>query len=189
MGAARLPGPLCGESQSWSLLDGTTALWSMPPPLLACGRTSGLPGLPVPAQPIDLSFLFTQCRAPKMGITDEDYDEAAKTLGVEVAVVKAVSTVETAGESFDIAGRPRILFERHYFHRLTAGAYDTHHARISAKSSGGYGKFSEQYKKLGRRTCSTRTQRWNPRRGAPSRSWANLIAGLGSHPSRRSCRP
>ena len=83
-----------------------------------------------------------------MGITDEDYDEAAKTLGVEVAVVKAVSTVETAGESFDIAGRPRILFERHYFHRLTAGAYDTHHARISAKSSGGYGKFSEQYKKL-----------------------------------------
>ena len=45
-------------------------------------------------------------------------------------------------------GRPRILFERHYFHRLTSGRYDKKHGRISARLSGGYGKFSVQYAKL-----------------------------------------
>lgn len=93
-------------------------------------------------------MLFHACLNPLVGLTDDDYAAAAKTLGVDVATIQAVAEVETSGNAFDTLGRPRILFERHYFHRLTGGRYDKRHAGISAKSAGGYGKFSAQYGKL-----------------------------------------
>lgn len=42
----------------------------------------------------------------------------------------------------------KILFERHYFHKLTSGKYDKDYPDISNKVQGGYGKYSAQYKKL-----------------------------------------
>jgi N-acetylmuramidase len=95
---------------------------------------------------IDLSFLFNQCRAPKMGLSEDDYAAAAKELDVDVASIKAVALVESAGKPFDLNGRPVILFERHYFHRLTGGRFDAKHPGISAKKPGGYNEPS--YDKL-----------------------------------------
>lgn len=150
MGGYRTPGPVCGGEQPWSLADGTSTRSRTPPPGPVCAAsslfrsTAAASGVPVP----DLSFLFMQCLNPQRGIAENDYAAAAKTLGVEVAVIKAVAEVETSGSAFDDLGRPRILFERHYFHRFTSGRYAAQHARISAKTAGGYGKFSAQYGKL-----------------------------------------
>jgi len=103
------------------------------------------PGKPV--EP-DLGFLFMQCSNPGRGLTSEDFESAAVALDVEIAVIKAVAEVETAGNAFDDDGRPRILYERHYFHRLTFGEYSIKYPDISNSTSGGYGKFSAQYGKL-----------------------------------------
>ena len=96
----------------------------------------------------DVSFLFRMCLNPKQGLDKQSYDDAAKLLEAESAAIQAVSEVETSGKAFDDEGRPRILYERHYFHRLTHGRYDHLHPDISNATRGGYGKFSAQYGKL-----------------------------------------
>ena len=45
----------------------------------------------------------------------EDIPAVADSLGVETAVLRAVLSVETGGSGFDASGRPKALFERHYF--------------------------------------------------------------------------
>lgn len=74
---------------------------------------------------------------------------AAQKLECEEAAVRAVIDVESSG-GFDAMGRPKILFERHYFHRLTAGRFDGSHADISAPAWGGYGTAGAQYVRLAR---------------------------------------
>lgn len=101
-----------------------------------------------PAVEPDLSFLFRMCLNPKQGLDQQSYESAATLLDVEVAAIQAVAEVETSGKAFDEQGRPRILYERHYFHRLTHGRYDHLHPDISNALRGGYGKFSAQYGKL-----------------------------------------
>lgn len=62
----------------------------------------------------------------KSPLTEKDYARAALNLGVEVAVIKAVATVESSGGGF-IKGsdRPKILFEGHKFwERLEAHGID-----------------------------------------------------------------
>lgn len=96
----------------------------------------------------DLGKLFQGRFFPELGITDTDFLLAASALDVEVAAIQAVAEVETRGTPFDDQGRPTILYERHYFHRLTDGRYDATHPAISQPTAGGYGKFSAQYRKL-----------------------------------------
>ncbi|SMD18408.1 N-acetylmuramidase domain-containing protein [Rhizobium sp. RU36D] len=52
----------------------------------------------------------------------DDYERAAKTIGCEVAAIKAVVSVEAAGAGFDAKNRLKLLPEPHYFHRLLKGA-------------------------------------------------------------------
>lgn len=75
---------------------------------------------------------------------------AAQTLlAVEPAMLWTVIGVETAGMGFLADRRPKILFERHYFHRLTDGRYDASDPDISAPTSGGYGPAgAHQYQRL-----------------------------------------
>jgi|ERR1051326_3644268 hypothetical protein len=68
-------------------------------------------------------------RAPSLSAAD--YERAAKSLGVEVAVIKAVSEVESSGKGFDSHGRPRILFEAHWFHKFTHGKFDSKYPHLS----------------------------------------------------------
>lgn len=89
----------------------------------------------------------------KAVIEESDYISAANYLGCEVAAIKAVAITETgsSGSFFSTIGDdavPAILFERHYFHNLTNGVYDTSHSEISNSSGGGYGQYSAQYRKL-----------------------------------------
>lgn len=73
-------------------------------------------------------------RGTALSLTPEDFAQVAKQLGVEVAAVRAVSTVESGGRSgFDGRGRPLVRFETHYFQRLTRGAFDKSHPHLSCR--------------------------------------------------------
>ena len=52
-----------------------------------------------------------------MSLTIENYKAAAEKLGVDVASVRAVASVESSGKGLFQDGRPVILFERHIFYR------------------------------------------------------------------------
>lgn len=89
-------------------------------------------------------------------LTEQDYINAAKELGCEVAAIKAVSEVESRGSGFLSSGEPKILFERHRFYKYTNGKYIQSHPDICNKVAGGYGKESEQHSKLQRASALNR---------------------------------
>lgn len=84
----------------------------------------------------------------KPRLTEDDFRLAAQSLGVPVAVVKAVCEVEAPGGGFEDDGEVRILFERHKFSRHTGGRFDKSHPHISNPRWGGYGKSSAQHGRL-----------------------------------------
>ncbi|GAB3024298.1 hypothetical protein GCM10027051_31130 [Niabella terrae] len=89
--------------------------------------------------------------SPVLKLKDMDFKEAAALLGCDEASVRAVADVESSGDGFLIwKGKtvPKILFERHYFSRLTSGKYDKSHPTISNPVAGGYGTYSIQHDKL-----------------------------------------
>jgi hypothetical protein len=142
MSNSRIPDPLVAE---W--LRSPT---DVPPWFAVLPLPGAMPAAPLPRDALrpDVSFLFRMCLNPAQGLDAKSYQAAATQLGTDVATIQAVAAVETSGKAFDELGRPRILFERHYFHRLTHGRFDKHHPDISNATPGGYGKFSAQYRKL-----------------------------------------
>lgn len=64
-------------------------------------------------------------------ISEAEYMDAAEAIGCSVAAIKAVAQVESRGSGFDREGRPKILFERHWFRRLTKRQYDESHPHLS----------------------------------------------------------
>lgn len=66
-------------------------------------------------------------------LTQDDYKQAAKSLNTEIAVIKAVTEVESGGRGFLANGRVVIRFEPHLFHRYTQGAFDASHPHLSFK--------------------------------------------------------
>ena len=72
--------------------------------------------LPLPTIPIAPA-------ADSRVLSESDFALAAHDLGCEVAAVKAVVEVETAGRGYLPDGRPAILYEAHVFHRLTGGKF------------------------------------------------------------------
>jgi hypothetical protein len=67
------------------------------------------------------------------------FEAARKEVDVTPEALWAVLAVETSGCGFLADRRPKILFERHVFHRLTGGTFDVTAAHVSAPSAGGYG--------------------------------------------------
>jgi hypothetical protein len=77
---------------------------------------------------------FTYYNANRIGA--HDLAEAAAHLGATLKQVKAVLAVEASGRGYDQAGMPKILYERHKFHRITGGRFSP--ASFSQSASGGY---------------------------------------------------
>ena len=72
---------------------------------------------------------------PVTFITRQDQVAAATRLGVDAAVVKAVTAVEARGSGFiRNTDLPCILFEGHWFHRFTRGVHANHHPHLSYPS-------------------------------------------------------
>ena len=95
--------------------------------------------------------IFKICFRSNTGeLTDSDYAQAAALLNCEIEAIKAVAEVESSGSAWDHTGRPKILFERHYFRDLTQHKYSKTHPDISGPryTAGSYGRFSIQYTKL-----------------------------------------
>lgn len=106
-------------------------------------------------------------------LTENDYQNAAKSLGVPVAAVKAIKEVESSGSGFLPTGVPKILFERHVMYRSFAAKFGERSAEIKAakypdiinKVRGGYGKESEQPGRMDRaaqidRECALESASW-----------------------------
>lgn len=71
-------------------------------------------------------------------LTSEDYQRAAVRLDCDVDAVRAVAEIESRGSGFLADGRPRILYERHVFSRLTNRRFDNSHPHLSSPLPGGY---------------------------------------------------
>lgn len=63
-------------------------------------------------------------------LTEADFVAAARLLKCDVAAIKAVAEVESAGNGFLSDGRVKILFEGHQFHKFTKGAFAESHPTI-----------------------------------------------------------
>ncbi|GAA4040538.1 N-acetylmuramidase domain-containing protein [Parerythrobacter jejuensis] len=81
-------------------------------------------------------------------LTDADFERAAAALRCSVPAVRAVAQVESLGGGYQNDGRPKILFERHWFHRKTNGKWTQSHSHISWPKWGGYKGGSREYGRL-----------------------------------------
>lgn len=89
---------------------------------------------------------FTARGAP---LTNDGLTEALNKLGAAAAALWAVLSVETSGCGYLPDRRPKILFERHRFHKLTNGRFDAIDPDVSAPTPGGYGPSgAHQYVRL-----------------------------------------
>jgi len=71
-------------------------------------------------------------------------------LAGEEASLWSVLAVETRGFGFLPDRRPKILFERHVFHRRTGGRFSGSHPDISNPATGGYSGGAREYDRLKR---------------------------------------
>ena len=94
-----------------------------------------------------------------MAVGLQKIQSEAKRLGVEVAALRAILEKESKGSGFNADGTPKILYERHimyqrlteYFGLSTAKYWATGRSDLvysKGYGAGGYGKYSEQPKKL-----------------------------------------
>jgi len=75
--------------------------------------------------------------------------KALDVLHVGAAELWAVLSVETSGIGFFADRRPKILYERHVFSRLTDRKFDAEHSDISSPTPGNYGPTgAHQYDRL-----------------------------------------
>lgn len=104
----------------------------------AHGQPVKVDGKPGPETRNAIRAVFCNACAP--AVTDADITVLASRLGCTSKQIKAVSIVESGGAAFDKQGCPKILFERHLFHRFTAGRFTP--AMFSNPKGGGYNESS-----------------------------------------------
>jgi hypothetical protein len=73
-------------------------------------------------------------------LSEDGLKDASTTLEVELPALWAVMTVETKGCGFLPDRRPLVLFERHWFRKLTGGRFDAIAPDLSSPTAGGYGR-------------------------------------------------
>lgn len=76
-------------------------------------------------------------------IRAEDWDEAARRIECEIAVIQAFAYVESREAAFDRHHRPTILYERHKFAKYTGHRFDDANADISGRKRYTRRKFDE----------------------------------------------
>lgn len=136
--------------------------------LNAHGQSVVVDGKIGPASQAAIVAAFTNMRAP--AVTDSQIAAFSLRLGCTAKQLRAVAKVESGGSAFDNTGRPKILFERHIFHRLTDGQWDG--APFSDPTPGGYDVSS--WSKL------TQAAAKNPDAAFSSASWGKFQV-MGAH--------
>lgn len=118
-------------------------------------------------------------------LSEADLERAATRLGVPLAALKAINTVESNGRGFLDDGRPVILYERHIAYRLMAeigadaDALARRYPNVINPARGGYAGGSSEWSRL-----ATARQVVDPHFGIPeeSCSWGQFqIMGFHWH--------
>lgn len=115
--------------------------------LVAHGQPVTVDGTPGPKSRAAIIAAFTNANAP--AVNDADIVAIASRLGCTTQQIRAVAAVESGGAAFDKLGRPKILFERHIFSRLTERAHDV--CAFSNPKGGGYAE--DSWAKLTQAAC------------------------------------
>ncbi|MBM9595120.1 N-acetylmuramidase domain-containing protein [Roseitranquillus sediminis] len=109
-----------------------------------------------PAASSRLSTWSRKTMYPVAYLTREDQLAAAERLGVDIAVIKAVTAVEARGTGYiRNTDMPWILFEGHWFHRLTRGVYTDRYPHLSYPTwtkkfyKGGRGEYDRLIEAIG----------------------------------------
>jgi hypothetical protein len=74
--------------------------------------------------------------APKYDLSpvaEADFQALAKSLNLEVALLKAVAEVESSGRGLQDDGRPVVRFESHVFSSMTNRKFDSSHPKLSTR--------------------------------------------------------
>lgn len=69
-----------------------------------------------------------------MSLTDQDFEDAAASLGCPVKYIKAVAQVEAPKGGFLPDGRATLLFEAHIFSKQTGHRFDAGYPQISSRT-------------------------------------------------------
>lgn len=86
---------------------------------------------------------------PGTPLTQAGLNDAAKIADIGLVELWALMSVETSGCGYLPDRRPKILFERHIFSRLTGGQFDAEDPDVSQPTQGGYGPSGAyQYNRL-----------------------------------------
>ena len=91
---------------------------------------------------------MTNFRGAALPISQAGMAKATQLLGVSPAEVWTVLSVETHGFGYLNDRRPAILFERHIFHKQTAGRFGAAYPAISSPAAGGYLGSVKEYDRL-----------------------------------------
>lgn len=83
-------------------------------------------------------------------LSHDGFERALQVLDVDAAGLWALLTVETRGFGYMPDRRPKILFERHIFHRRTQGRFDATQPLVSSAQPGGYQGGAGEYARLQR---------------------------------------
>ncbi len=104
-------------------------------------------------------------------LTEQDYKDAADSIGCEVAAIKAVAFVESGGRSgFMTDGvTPKILFEGHWFHKLTKGVFTN-----SINKDISYPKWIKKYYNQDQHKRLQKAERLNRDAALKSASWGKF---------------
>ena len=81
-------------------------------------------------------------------LTSEGFSSVINGLRVDEPALWSLLTVETKGFGFFSDRRPKILFERHIFHKRTGGKFSDAHPEVSSSSPGGYAGGTAEYDRL-----------------------------------------
>lgn len=136
--------------------------------LNARGANIAVDGIPGPATRAAIKAVFANKGAP--AVTNADVAIFAERIGCTTQQLRAVAKVESGGAAFDADGHPKILFERHYFHRLTEGRWSV--ANFSNPKGGGYSE--DSWEKLAQAACR------DPWAAFQSASWGRFQI-MGAH--------
>lgn len=82
-------------------------------------------------------------------LSAEGVEAACDTLGIGGVELWTVMQVETRGCGFLPDRRLKVLYERHWFHRLTGGRFSAAHPEVSSESAGGYAGGAAEFARLG----------------------------------------
>ena len=122
-----------------------------------------------------MSAAVLEFSGPARPLTDSDMRSVLQILGMDpvadLPLLWTVLAVESRGFGFLPDRRPKLLFERHIFHRETEGRFSTQAPKLSARTPGGYQGGGAEYERLAQALALCRSAGLGVEPALRSASW------------------